>query len=231
MTVLEAFQNKESSYPSDKFIKDLEVYDLYFSYFKTQKESINILEIGVKKGGSLYAWKKYFGDQANNIVGIDINPSCKKMQDSSQNIFIDIGDQGDSQFLHSVNEKYGPFDIIIDDGSHIQKHHQSSLSTLFPLMPENSLYCIEDLHTCYFEILGGDSKGVHSDKTTLHFLSDKINQLNFRAQVDGRCKGSSLSLKDSGFWEENLYSICFYESLAVLNKKTCEMKPWKSVKF
>ena len=158
MSILEAFQDKEISQTSDKFINDLEVYDLYFSHFKSQKGPINILEIGVKKGGSLHAWKKYFGNQVKNIVGIDIHLPCNELQDSSQNIFIEIGDQSDCEFLHSVSKKYGPFDIIIDDGSHIQEDQQTSLTTLFPLMPENSFYCIEDLHTSYFESFGGDSK-------------------------------------------------------------------------
>ena len=45
-TVLEAFKNKGTELTSDKFVKDLEVYDLYFSHLKAQKESINILELG-----------------------------------------------------------------------------------------------------------------------------------------------------------------------------------------
>lgn len=215
MTVTDAFQTKNTSYSSRKFPKDLEVYEKYFSSFKENKTNINLLEIGVQGGGSLYAWKNYFGDRANNIVGIDFL-NFKGKEDPTQNIYIEQGDQADVEFLLKVNDLYGPFDIIIDDGGHHMFQHQKSLNTLFPLLKSEGIYAIEDLHTCYWGKFQGDLNPVFKDDNTLNALVKKIDSLNFRAKVEA---GSTLSYNDATLWDKTLYGISLYESLVILQKR------------
>lgn len=213
MTVTEAFQTKKTNYPSRKFPKDLEVYEKYFSFYKKNKTNINLLEIGVQGGGSLYAWKNYFGDKVNNIVGIDIL-NFKDKADPTQNIHIEIGDQTDVDFLFKVNNLYGPFDIIIDDGGHRMDHHHKSLNALFPLLKSNGIYVIEDLHTCYWSQYQGDPNPIFKDNNTFNTLVKKINSVNFRA------KDGLTQLPDNAtLWDKTLYGVSFYESLAILQKQ------------
>ena len=77
-------------------------------------ENITILEIGVLDGESLLTWKDYFFNA--KIVGIDINPICKQLENINNNIHVEIGSQYDTEFLKYIGEKYGPFDMILDDG-------------------------------------------------------------------------------------------------------------------
>ena len=79
---------------------------------------IKYLEIGVFEGGSLRAIRESF-PKSLCILGIDINPECKKYEDVERNIFVEIGDATDVTFIKSVIAKYGTFDIILDDGSHL----------------------------------------------------------------------------------------------------------------
>lgn len=44
---------------------------------------------------------------------------------------------------------------MIDDGSHLREHAVISFAHLFPLMPQGSVYAIEDLHTSYWPSFGG----------------------------------------------------------------------------
>ena len=44
------------------------------------------MEIGVFNGGSLKIWKNYFGPDSR-IIGIDINPECKRFTDEGIEIF------------------------------------------------------------------------------------------------------------------------------------------------
>ena len=60
-------------------------------------------------------WKDYFVN--STILGIDINPECKNYKEES--VFVEIGSQTNEYFLSKISEEYGPFDLIIDDGSHI----------------------------------------------------------------------------------------------------------------
>ena len=114
------------------------VYPSFFDKFKDKQ--FNFLEIGVDKGGSLRAWKDYF-PQAR-IVGIDINPECTFEEDR---IHVAIGDQNDIDFLHKVNEEFGPFSIIIDDGGHIGSCQVNSFKCLFPELLPAGIYAVEDL--------------------------------------------------------------------------------------
>ena len=63
---------------SFKWEKYFDVYEEYFSKFKDK--NITFVEIGVYNGGSLKIWKNYFGPKSR-IIGIDINPDCKKFED------------------------------------------------------------------------------------------------------------------------------------------------------
>ena len=73
-----------------------------------------VLEIGVCAGGSLWMWREYF--PTSEITGIDIDPMCTQFEGEGVNVC--IGDQTDSEFLREVGTKYGPFDVVIDDGGH-----------------------------------------------------------------------------------------------------------------
>ena len=86
-----------------------DIYDKHFAPYRDQQ--INILEIGVLKGGSMRIWEKYFPKA--NIFGIDIDEECLQYQSDRTKIF--IGDQADVSFLRNVKAKIPRIDILIDD--------------------------------------------------------------------------------------------------------------------
>jgi len=110
---------------------------------------LRMLEIGVSSGGSAIAWKRWYGPSLT-YVGADLNPACKRTESVSDHRFIEIGSQEDPAFLQRLCSKYGPFDIIIDDGAHIARMVRLSLQLFFEssqCMRDRSIYVIEDLHT------------------------------------------------------------------------------------
>ena len=126
------------------------IYEKHFSQWRNK--TLTFLEIGVQNGGSTKMWRNYFGPYAT-IVGIDITPECKNIE--KDGIHIRIGSQSDVKFLQNVIDEFGVPDIILDDGGHIQKEIMTSFEFLYPKMPKNSIYLIEDLHTSYYETFGG----------------------------------------------------------------------------
>jgi hypothetical protein len=64
---------------------------------------------------------------------------------------------GDESFLGKVLEETGPLDIIIDDGSHINRDVLTSFHYLFPGLRTGGFYVIEDLQTAYWPGYGGSS--------------------------------------------------------------------------
>ncbi|MEM8581136.1 MAG: class I SAM-dependent methyltransferase, partial [Pseudomonadota bacterium] len=89
-----------------------------------RKEPIAMLEIGVggyadpKAGGrSLEVWRDYFPQ--GRIIGIDI---AAKSLDLGPRVTLAQGSQVDPAFLEDLVTQHGPFDIILDDGSHRNEH-------------------------------------------------------------------------------------------------------------
>lgn len=118
--------------------------DLFRKY---RHKPIRILEIGVHNGHSLRALRDIF-PHAVCIVGLDILSKCKVHENSTENIFVEIGNATERNFLQNIVTKYGSFDIIIDDGSHVNRDVIKSFYCLFPLMNDNGLYIVEDT-ICY----------------------------------------------------------------------------------
>ena len=89
-----------------------ESYDEIFEKFD-RDGNINLLEIGIQKGGSLCAWRDYFKN--GNIYGIDIIDCIlpEYRRPDFNYIFSDINDLSIKEIFKDVM-----FDIIIDDGSH-----------------------------------------------------------------------------------------------------------------
>lgn len=116
--------------------------NLYWQYLKhLQNKENNILEIGIRNGGSLLCWKNVFPN--SNIIGMDNNYSCKRLEkEYGFNIY--IGDQNNEDDLKNVGENEKSLDIIIDDGSHLNDHIIKSFQILFPFLNYGGFYFIED---------------------------------------------------------------------------------------
>jgi hypothetical protein len=121
----------------DKWEHYFPIYERHFA--KYVGKSPRVLEIGVSHGGSLQLWKKYFGHGAL-IAGVDVDERCIAYDEDQ--ISVIIADQTDP-----VLAKYGPFDIVIDDGSHVPRHQEASFYNLWP--NTRGVYMIEDCHDYY----------------------------------------------------------------------------------
>jgi predicted O-methyltransferase YrrM len=100
-----------------------------------------ILEIGVKGGGSTALWKQLF--PSATVVGLDIDLRPRLGGDGVTYV---QGDQSDAAQLTALANTYGPFDLVIDDGSHESRHQTTSLRTLLGHVRAGGLYVIEDTH-------------------------------------------------------------------------------------
>ena len=154
-----------------KWIHYLPIYDRLFSRFVGKAP--RMLEIGVNKGGSLQLWRKVFGPEAV-IYGIDIDPLTRDRAEAPNEVR--IGSQDDPQFLRDVVQEMGGIDIVLDDGSHVQRHIISSFETLFPLLDSNGVYAIEDLQTSYWP--GEHEGGWRRKGTAMEYLKAIVDDLN-----------------------------------------------------
>ena len=177
------------------------VYERHFGRFRNL--SVTMLEIGCGKGGSLEMWRRFLGPFAS-IVGIDIRPECKAFEGGT--IAVRIGDQGNSSFLAAVNEEFGPFDIVLDDGSHQSKDMVSTFKQLYTKLQRSGVYMVEDMQTCYWPNFGG---GYKAPGSFMEFCKDLLDELNA-----DHTRGAVPSTE----FHQTTTSIHFYDGAAVFEK-------------
>ena len=202
----------------------IRAYDKHFS--RLVNTAPTVLEIGcgypgtlennkLGMGGSLVLWSEYFG-KGTQVVGIDIIPECKEYEDSEAGILIEIGDQVDPEFLEQIVRKYGPFDIIIDDGSHLDQHMRKTFDFLFPYLKNGGIYAVEDLD--------GFVESGNSFMSTSRFVS-YAQELSLRLQkyserVPEQSQNELLDYKPEPLtcMDVMINSISFYRNLVIVEK-------------
>ena len=145
-------------------------YETHFERFRNRH--VTLYEIGIGEGGSLQQWRRYLGPFAI-IVGIDIYPRCKQVEE--EQVHVRIGSQTDLAFLASVVAEFGPPDIVIDDGSHLQQHVNATFAFLCPQIAKNGVYLVEDLHAAYWPDHGGGLGAPSSFIETAKTLVDTMH--------------------------------------------------------
>jgi ubiquinone/menaquinone biosynthesis C-methylase UbiE len=114
------------------------LYDDIFERFD-RNSNLDILEIGIQKGGSLVAWKEYF--QNANIWGIDIENQILDEYRNPDFKYIIHDVKSDKVKKELKNKK---FDIIIDDGSHKLYDMMYVVDNFLVNLKPNGFLLIED---------------------------------------------------------------------------------------
>ena len=145
MESLDTIFNKYDTDKNTSFHNYTRQYDMLLRDYR--EKPVKYLEIGVFNGGSIKAFREAFKN-STCILGLDIDNRCKQFEDKENNIFVEIGNATEDNFIKNITEKYGTFDVILDDGSHINRDVIKTFELLFPLLNDNGLYIVEDT-ICY----------------------------------------------------------------------------------
>lgn len=214
---LEDLFDKGTGGKCNKWRHYFEIYERYFSKFVGKK--CTYVEIGVQRGGSLQIIKEYLGGEAR-VIGVDIDPAVASLRNEGKEIH--IGDQGDPLFLSELAQTCGPFDIIVDDGSHIPDHQLTSFFSLFPNLNDGGIYIVEDLEHTFFY-------GFQDSRFGINFydfakgLVDKLSIYTVEQSLHGRYstprENRSGVVQINNFAANSIFGIHFYENMAVFEKR------------
>jgi cephalosporin hydroxylase len=135
----------------------IELYDKLLDRLKDT--ALNVIEIGISKGGSIKMWKDYF--TRANVYGIDLTDYKKLdpkngiddvaikyinnelMKEDRINLF--IGQSGYDKNFIDKKFKDIKFDFVIDDGPHTLQSMKDCINLYLPLLSENGILIIEDV--------------------------------------------------------------------------------------
>jgi hypothetical protein len=190
----------------------LHTYERHFKHLRNLP--ITLLEIGILDGGSLRMWEEYFPN--GKIIGLDIDPEKVKFKSERTSIY--IGSQDDKNILNKIKtDNPEGFDIVIDDGSHINELTFASFNLLFDHVKPGGQYSIEDTCCAY-----GTDDPTHLNFSEIakawpgmHLNRPQVNFNNTRKQFDDFV---SPKVKLLDFKQGNIYSIHTYSEIMIFEK-------------
>lgn len=153
--------------------------DFYQEHLPTKINSL--LEIGVMDGASLRMWRDYYPDA--EIYGVE-NDDSRAISAKVNGAAVLYGDATDAEFVRRVIKPLGPFDVIIDDGSHMTLDQQVSMNLLWRSVARGGVYVVEDLHTSFM------SNYVNTSVSTVGMLQDWFWNDDFSITWFAKTQGS-----------------------------------------
>ncbi len=184
------------------------MYDRIFLPYRDKP--IKLLEIGVNRGRSAAVWEEYFPNA--ELFGIDIRPKeeqQRRLKVKLSRTQLDVVDQSDASALIAYAEENGPFDIIIDDGSHITSHQILSFEALWAYLNIGGTYVVEDVTT---SIPGRwtDDRYLDCSPTCIEY---------FQKLIDTACMYRG-RISDQTRLHREIQAITFKYDMIVLNKES-----------
>lgn len=179
-------------------------------------QPIRLLEIGVFRGQSAKMWEEYFPKGV--IIGADIEPTAKQYQ--TGRICIEIADQSNIADLVSLGVRHGPFDIIVDDGSHFWNHQITTLRHLFPFLKPGGFFVVEDIDTSFGAYVR-EYRG-NSSISTFQYLQKITEYAVADTQLD-------IAMEEDPFirtFARAVEFIAFHRRTAVLRRHCLPLSEW-----
>ncbi|MGA2545240.1 MAG: hypothetical protein ABSF43_01725 [Rectinemataceae bacterium] len=137
-----------------------------------------------------------------------------------------IGNANVDETGSAIRDIQDSFDIIIDDGSHKSSDIIKSFARYFPLLVDEGIYIIDDLHCSYWKDYDGGLFDPYSAITFLKLLIDTVNYEHWGVSL----KNTSVF---NGFFQhysfqmnigtlEHIHSAKFLNSMCIIRKSTHE---------
>lgn len=146
------YRNYQDKSPDSTYWRkhcNTELYGPLLSHLKNKP--VNLLEIGVRWGGSILMWQDFFIHPNSIIHGADIdfsniNKDISNKINSSQKIKLYEGNAYTQDF---VCKNFGDscFDIILDDGSHTEGDQIKFFNLYISLLNDGGYLMAEDFHS------------------------------------------------------------------------------------
>ena len=191
---------KSSPRYSIKWNNYFEIYENIFKKYVNKK--ITFVEVGIGNGGSLFMWRKFFGNKAK-IIGIELNPDAKILEKHGFEIY--IGDQANPSFWKKFYKKIGKIDILLDDGGHRNIQQITSFMESINFIKEHGKIVVEDTHTSYMKKKGFKNPSKYSFVSFCTHLIENMHRRN------------PMINKKINLFSKKIKQINFYDSVIEIN--------------
>lgn len=179
------------------YLNILQYYEPYLD--RIRHDPVKVLEIGVWKGNSLRTWREYFTKA--KIYGMDVSKEYLEGEIDGC-VFVEMDALSDEAV--EWGKANGPFDLIIEDSSHIQTETVRMFDVWFQwFLKSGGVYIVDDLIYSYQGAMGG---GLLREGTMVEFLKGQCDEVNADTETWG------------GTNPYRIKAVHFYRYLSVIEK-------------
>ena len=114
--------------------------ETYEELFSKKRNGASLLEIGIAFGKSIELFDEYF--ENSKIVGVDLSIVFEP-KEYKNNVELIVSDGTKPELLNKLGGQ--KFDIVIDDGSHMENDQVNTFNMLKGSMNAGGVYIIEDI--------------------------------------------------------------------------------------
>jgi hypothetical protein len=161
-------------------------------------------------------WRAYLPCAHVSMVEVDAECVQRTSASASAADVTFVIDQGDEGALRRLARDTGPYDVIVDDGSHLASHQVGSLRALWPALAPGGAYFLEDLSTSFVD-------GYIDALPTAWEVLAAIMRLRLFPQPDGQRRAGIRLPSGVPAWVRGIAagveSVDCFEELCVLVKK------------
>ncbi len=177
-----------------------------------------LLEIGLGcdshygPGRSVALWRAYL--PCAHVSVVEVDAACAARANVADVTY--VLDQGDEARMRALGAGGAPYDVIIDDGSHVMSHQQASLRALWPALAPGGAYFIEDLSTSFVD-------GYIDALPTTWDVVAALQRIKLFPQIEGQRRAGVRLPSGVPAWVRDIArsveSVDCFEELCVLVKK------------
>lgn len=182
---------------------------------------VRLLEIGTEDGASLRTWSTYFKNY-QALISCYIKPVSARLNVGNSRIEVIAGDAKSPEIFQQITRRNPQFDIIIDNGSHVSGDMIKTFSLYFPVLANDGILMIRNIHHGYRE---GFERALFDPFSAVTFLDRLMDILNYDHWGVPRMRTDflrSFFLKYQCMIDEialaNLHSVKFTDSLCIIRK-------------
>lgn len=184
---------------------------------------ISLLELGwgghedpLAGGNSARMWAEYFHRGIVSVV--ELEPKTPAAMPANLHLY--QGSQSDPALIDRIAADAGPFDVVIDDASHLSSLTIRSFELLWPMLKPGGLYIVEDTHGAYHDFYYGHdeanrnpAKPANSHQTMMQFFKRLADEVNHRGRGEWDLFPSRYAM---GY---DVDSLTFHFNLAVMRRR------------
>ncbi|PKN89126.1 MAG: hypothetical protein CVU51_01920 [Deltaproteobacteria bacterium HGW-Deltaproteobacteria-1] len=182
---------------------------------------VRLLEIGTEDGASLGTWSTYFKNY-QTMICCSIKPVYARLNVDDPRIEVIAGDAKSPEGFQQITRLNPQFDIIFNNGSRVSGDMIKTFSLYFPLLANDGILMIRDIHYAYG---AGLEKALFDPFSAVTFFDRLVDILNYDHWGVPQMRTDflhGLFLKYQCMIDEEvlsyLHSIKFIDSLCVIRK-------------